>query len=242
MDNLNASSNMEGKGIFGKKFDKAVEKTIGKKAKNIVYKGAAMLKPAINKGIDKIADYAPEIGASAFTAAALAAGQPELVPVAAVVGSKLGKMAGKKSASAVKDYIDKPTYYQEKIGIGGSGVKKRISSKMIDTINKTQGTNMGYMERAGLGNAQALVESASMMKPYVRPMGEGLYAGQGLYAANARGSGMCIMCNRNSKDLIAGKGVRVLPQALLSQPYSANFQFRSTMPPAYQMIGKGHCS
>ena len=30
-----------------------------------------------------------------------------------------------------------------------------------------------------------------------------------------------------------------LPQALLSQPFGANFQFQHTLPPAYQKFSKG---
>lgn len=267
MENLNASPDMEGKGIFGKKFDRFVEKTIGKKAKDVIYKGADLLKAPIKKGIDELSKYAPEIGASALSGAVLALGQPELVPVAAMLGNKLGKMVGKKGADLAKDYLDRPTYYQEKVGIGGS--KRRVSTAMINELNRTQGTNMGYMERAGLANAQAIREQADMIKQrreddfkQLYPNsnineadvdrlfeGQGLYAqsggnlGYGLYAQSGmRGRGSCCMGNRNSKDLISGKGVRVLPPALQSQPYDANFQFRHTLPPAYQMIGRGNLS
>lgn len=272
MENLNASPDMEGKGIFGKKFDRFVEKTIGKKAKDVIYKGADMLKAPIKKGIDELAKYAPEIGASALSGAVLALGQPELVPVAGMLGSKLGKMVGKKSANLAKDYLDRPTYYQEKVGIGGS--KRRVSPAVINELNRTQGTNMGYMERAGLGEFQASKQRADMMRQIqedkfrklypnsniseadidavfdaVPVSGTGLYAqsgggmGYGLYAQSGmRGRGSCCMGNRNSKDLISGKGVRVLPPALQSQPFDANFQFRNTLPPAYQMIGRGNAS
>jgi hypothetical protein len=274
MENLNASPEMEGKGIFGKKFDRFVEKTIGKKAKDVLYKGADMLKAPIKQGIDKLAEYAPELATGALTAGALALGQPELVPLAGIVGNKLGKMIGKKGANLAKDYLDRPTYYQEKVGIGGS--KRRTPPAIINALNESQGTNLGYMERAGLANAQALQQRAEMMRQIQEDKfkklypnsniseadidqvfdaypvsgqglyaggsaGYGLYAGTGLYAQSGmRGKGSCCMGNnRNSKDLVAGKGVRVLPQALLSQPYSANFQFRHTLPPAYQMVGKG---
>lgn len=260
MSNLNATPEMEGKGIFGKKFDRFVEKTIGKKAKDVIYKGADLLKKPIKEGIDKLAEYAPELGASALTAGALALGQPELVPLAGVVGQKLGKMVGKKGANLAKDYLDRPTYYQEKVGIGGS--KRRVSTPVINALNESQGTNMNYMERAGIANAQALQQRASMLRQiqedkfkqlypnsniseedidkvfdaYPVPVGSGLYAGgNGLYAG---GNGLYAQ-NRNAKNLISGRGTKVLPQALLSQPYSANFQFRHTLPPAYQMIGKG---
>jgi len=265
MDNLNEAPKMEGKGIFGKKFDKFVEDTIGEEAKDVLYKGADLLKKPVKKGIDKLAGLAPEIGASALTAAVLALGQPELVPAAGLLGSKLGKMVGQRGANLAKDYLDRPSYYQEQVGIGGS--KRRMSTSMIDELNRTQGTNMGYMERAALGEAQASRQRANMMRQIQEdkfkrlypnsniseaeidqvfdaiPSGEGLYAGTGLYA-QSRGRGSCSMrgvgiMNRNSKHLISGQGTRVQPQALMSQPYSANFQFRHTLPPAYQMVGEG---
>jgi hypothetical protein len=248
--NVNASSSMAGKGIFGDRFDKFVEDTIGKKAKDTLYQGADYLKKPIQQGIDKLAEYAPELGASALSGLALAVGQPELIPLAGMAGKKLGEMVGKKGANYAKDYLDRPSYYQNK---EASDVPQpKISSSMINRINQSEGTNMGYMERAGLESAQALMKQANMLKKIqsdkLRALypnsnisqadidraidGEGLYAGgKGLYA-ESRGRGSC-------KALISGRGARVLPPALQSQPYSANFQFRSTMPPAYQMTGKG---
>ena len=61
--------------------------------------------------------------------------------------------------------------------------------------------------------------------------GSGLYAGTGLYAGRMRKSGGAVGLN-------AGM-VRQLPPALQSQPYSANFQFQATLPPAYQKFSKG---
>jgi hypothetical protein len=51
--------------------------------------------------------------------------------------------------------------------------------------------------------------------------------------------------HRKSKGEIGSMGrfvvgqVEHLPQALLSQPFSANFQFQHTLPPAYQKFSKG---
>lgn len=248
--NMDEAPSMEGNGIFGKKFDRFVRRTLGKKAKDTLYKGADMLKRPIQQGIDKLAEYAPELGASALSGLALASGQPELLPFAGMAGRELGKLVGKKGASYAKDYLDRPSYYQDNMALNVP--QKRISSAVVDRINQYQGTNMGYMERAGLESANALLKQANMLRKIqedkLRALypnsnisqadidraidGQGLYAGNGLYASNMRGRG-------SSKSLIAGKGVRVLPPALQSQPYSANFQFRSTMPPAYQMIGNG---
>lgn len=78
----------EGKGIFGKKFDRAVKKAIGKSATKAIYKGLETTRPLVNKAID--------IGAKALITA-----QPELAP-AIMAGSEIAK-----------GYIAKPTEYQE---------------------------------------------------------------------------------------------------------------------------------
>ena len=54
--------------------------------------------------------------------------------------------------------------------------------------------------------------------------GEGLYAGR-----QSRGSGF-----RASGGQLGARGQSILPPALQSQPYSANFQFQHTLPPQYQ--------
>ena len=78
-----------GGGIFGKKFDRFVKKTIGKKATKTIYKALdKTVKPLVNRGID--------VGINA-----LGAVQPELIP-ALQVGKKV-----------LKGYIDRPTAYQE---------------------------------------------------------------------------------------------------------------------------------
>jgi len=274
MTNLNASPQMEGRGVFGKKVDKFVEKKIGTKAKDKLYTASKALKPVISKGIDLAAAYAPELGASALSGLALMAGQPELVPIASQIGSKLGAKAGQKGSVLAKDYLNNPGEYQDKVNKRGSSKMKptpMVSSNMVEELNDSQGTNMGYMERAGLASANANKQRAMMLRDIqeakfrqmypnsniseaeidkvfdVYPSGNGLYAGKGLYASQS-GRGMMplshmgkmgMMPNRNMKNLVEGRGIAKLPQAMTSQPYDANFQFRHTLPPAYQMVGKG---
>lgn len=80
---------LRGEGIFGKKFDRFVKKTIGKKATKTIYKALdKTVKPLVNKGLD--------MGISALETA-----QPELIP-ALQVGKKV-----------LKGYIDRPSAYQK---------------------------------------------------------------------------------------------------------------------------------
>jgi hypothetical protein len=60
--------------------------------------------------------------------------------------------------------------------------------------------------------------------------GSGLYAGKGLYAGSSRQGGAIVGTN--------GGFVDKMPQALQSQPLSENFQFRHTLPIAFQQLKK----
>jgi len=138
-----------------------------------------------------------------------------------------------------------------------------LYERSLGQMNELLGTNYGYMGRQGLAGLdymtlQALADQArqaQMNRPttidqpdrsqfssnmignrgsmrWIGGSGEGLYAGRqgrGIYA----GKGF-----RASGGQIGGMGQRVLPPALQSQPYSANFQFSHTLPPQYQHIHK----
>lgn len=102
MVNKQNTDQMEGKGIFGKKFDRAVKKTIGKPATKALY-GAAksvllpLARQAIQEGGVALQEYAPEL-------------TPLIGP-----GSKI-----------TTDYLTNPSKYQGKgLGTGlGTGNKK----------------------------------------------------------------------------------------------------------------------
>lgn len=232
MANAQSAREMEGRGIFGKRFDKGVEKLVGKKNKKAIYSEVEKrFKEPIKKGIQQLQDYAPELGASALGGLAVAVGQPEFAPIAGAFGAKLGAKYGDMAGNFAQDYLENPSAYNTK---GGS---KQITT---ESLNKMLGTNMGYLERAGLANAKELQYRAGMMaEQQARDMaGMGLMAGSGLYV----GSGEGLYAGRGFRATggqLGGRGQRVLPQALSSQPYSANFQFRHTLPPAYQKVGKG---
>jgi len=163
MANKLAHPKMEGTGIFGRDFDNFVERTIGTKAKDVIYKGADELKPLVKEAVSKASDYAPEIGASALTGLAVALGQPELIPVAGMVGKQLGGLAGKAGKDFANEYLDNPEKFQ---GYSGSTGNKDVNApktlqgavehnETLQALNKDLGTQYGNLARQTLGNLDA---------------------------------------------------------------------------------------
>lgn len=228
--NKEASSQMEGQGIFGKKFDRGLRKVIGKKAQKELYGIAEQFLPLAQAGLT---------GGLTAGATALGSVQPELIPFlpAGVAGlSALGS-----------DYLANPSKYQG--GKSSSLAKEYAKDLALQRLNQELGTNMGNLSTASLNKAVADKASAEMSKlaiqarqsqldpnsvAYSNSTLDGIFGsglGTGLYAGKMRKSGGAVGLN-------AGM-VRPLPPALQSQPFSANFQFQATLPPAYQKFSKG---
>jgi hypothetical protein len=99
---------------------------------------------------------------------------------------------------------------------------------------------MGNLSRASITNAlsnKAMAELnaravAEKQRESVSAYERAL-AGQGLYAGQSSGRGVS-----KSAAIVGLNGglIRHTPQALRSQPLGANYQFRYTLPPAYQNI------
>lgn len=246
MVNQQSAPQMVGTGIFGKKFDRMVEKSLGKDAKKFIYKEAERLKPHLHKGIDTISKYAPEIGASALSGLALATGQPELLPVAGLIGSQLGSTIGKKGSAFAKDYLENPSTYQNQSNIGGprsilspSTLLGQVNQNdLLNNLNDQLGTNFGKLAQANMLNALAHMDRSKMGTAQIsllHKLGDAGITGQGLkdYVKTRRQVGIV---GRGS-GLVASQSH--LPPALQSQPFSANFQFQHTLPPAYQKFSRG---
>lgn len=216
MVNKEAAATMSGQGIFGKKFDRFVKKTIGKKGAKILYGIAKEFLPVAQAGID---------------VASLAA-TPMLGPGAAILGAR------------AKDYLANPKKYQEgKSDIGDlargyidtktQDLQAQLQDKIATQRDRSLADLQARADKLRIANEQAaLTDSRSAYERLLA--GNGLYAGgSGLYVggsglyAGARSRGGAIVSGRNS---LMGS----LAPALQSQPYSANFQFRATLPPAYQ--------
>lgn len=216
-----------GSGIFGKKFDRWLGKKIGKKSQRELYDVAEKFLPLAQAGLT----------AGLTTAGtALGAVQPELLPFIAPGVAGLSALGS--------DYLSNPSKYQG--GKSSSLAKEYAKDLALQKLNQQLGTNMGNLSSASIQSALANKASAELDKlsaqqklsqPVLTDMelqamtGSGLYAGSGLYLSNSRKSGGAIGLN--------GGFVRHLPPALQSQPFSANFQFQHTLPPAYQKFSKG---
>jgi hypothetical protein len=136
----------------------------------------------------------------------------------------------------------------------------------LQDVNRQQGsnTNYGYMGNAGLGGLASRMERKDNVDTMVRDLysknsrdlpegtwgnieyaGRGLYAGNGLNLGNGLYAGRGLYAGGEGLYLsppsrggqIGPASAPVLPPALQSQPFSQNFQFQHTLPPAYQSLG-----
>lgn len=235
--NQSVAGEMEGKGIFGKKFDRFVRKVVGKRAQKQLYDTAREFLPLAQAGLT----------AGLTTAGtALGAVQPELIPFipAGVAGlSALGS-----------DYLANPSSYQS--NAGGSRARKArdiagrmIQDRALQEINTATGANLGALDRASIQSAiankalselnKSAVQQKQSLDQYYGNMFDGI-EGNGLYAGKGLGLGMRKMSRTGGAVGLNGGMVQpALPPALRSQPFGANFQFQHTLPPAYQKFSKG---
>lgn len=221
---------MAGQGIFGKKFDKVLKKAGVKK---LAYHMGDEYKPMVKAGIT---------AGLASGATALGAVQPELVPF---LPAGVGALSG-----LAYDYLDNPNKYQRGFsGIKGKPVKslaeQAVKAKLNEKLNQELGTNYDYLNRAGLENA-IKAEMASKMNEasiQAREQLKGLteetnnineMLGYGLRRRKHREIGS-----------ITGRGASIhnnsdkYPPALISQPFSANFQMSHFLPVQFQHFSSG---
>jgi hypothetical protein len=176
--------NPEGRGIFGKKFDKFMSKTIGDKRYGAIYKGADALKPAVKAGVKAgltmagtaatpfVATYAPMLAPFIPTAVAGASmladdyiddpdkyQQPfrkERTPKA----PKGVKLTPRRQPSR-RSYYEKDYYEPPPPRSGLRGQRPKSFNDQIDMIrddermNHQYGTNYNYMGRATMQQALA---------------------------------------------------------------------------------------
>lgn len=248
--------NPEGKGIFGKKFDKFMSEKLGKDRYGAIYKGADKLKPAVKAGIK-----------AGLTMAGTAA-----TPFVATYAPMLAPMIPTAVAGAsmlADDYIDDPDSYQKPFRkertpkppkqpvekeykptrprSGLVGRRPRNMNEQVDMIrddermNHRYGTNYNYMGRAGMQKALAdnlgqQLSDEQIVARYNQPTE---FKGPSSYERmmGITGSGF----SRESGDVGLKGGMihQYTPQALQSQPYGANFQMQYFLPPQFQKYNSG---
>ena len=215
--NVEAIPHMGGSGIYDN------VKSFLNKHPGLIHMGKPLLKTGI-------------AGALGAAGTALSVAQPELIPL--IAPGVAGMIAGAHS------YLDRP---MSQSNVGGSKAPSASSllgqvaqNHLYEQMNNHLGTQYGALGAANLGNAVAHKERASMA-----PVGQshassvtgfGLYGGSGLYAGKRGG-----MIGREIGSVGRGGSLisHSVPPALQSQPFSANFQFQHTLPPAYQKFSKG---
>jgi len=196
--------------------------TLKNTAKKVGHAIKPIVKPLAKIGIKKGLDYAGK---------AIAESNPELAPLV-----PLGVEGLSNAANSI---------------IGGSFNAPPSRHVATSAINAYNGEDSGKLDKANIGTflanrAQAHLAGVKAMKAltghglFAEPGGGGLYAqpagGRGLYAEPMSARGLPGRRKEMSSvgihgNLLQGTG---LPPALTPQPFSANFQFGHTLPPAYQ--------
>jgi hypothetical protein len=246
--------NPEGRGIFGKKFDKFMNDKLGKDVYGKIYKGADTLKPAVKAGVKS--------GLTALGTAAtpmVATYAPMLAPFipAAVSGASM----------LADDYIDDPDKYQKPFRTGLKGRKPRNIKEQAQFVNEDEmmnhkfGTNYNYMGRAGMQQALAntmrkkmndeqIISRANLIPrnmssgPKRGSMDDVFYAPEPMTGPSSyeRSMGMTGSGLDREGGIIGLKGGMIhpfTPQAMESQPFGANFQMQYFLPPQFHKYNSG---
>jgi len=253
---------MSGTGLFDslKKVGKSIvsgAKEVGRVlapvAKEVGKEVLPVAKDLAKQGVKELAKHAPEVGAtlgaSALSGLALLAGQPELVPVAGTMGAQLGRAGGKALGNIgqreANKRIDRFDPYKEQRGNAPPSrqTATNILSSPVGTANlasylaslSNEDIELELARRRGGGYSTPYDTSGGrqVLSQYTDAVG-----GSGLYA-QGRGRGIRQMGKRMERASVGIHGNLLgygLPPALMSQPYSSNFQMASRLPPAFSPI------
>jgi len=205
---------MNGAGIFGKKFDRFLEK---KGVKKLAYKVGDIAKPFAKRGIDALTTEAVLL-------------QPELAPLA--FGANY----------LAKDYLDAPSKYQGS-GMKQRGRPRGSGTKLLDQkFSGRDAINFFKKDlpSAITGKGTKLLDQKFSGREAIQffkkdlpdaVAGKGLYAGGGLYASgSSTGYGL-----RKAPSMKQTGLLKQIPQTL-SAPNFENFQFSATLLPPYANI------
>lgn len=224
---------MKGTGIFGKKFDKTLDKYGLKEG---AYKVGDALKPALQAAILG----GLMSGATALTASELVASGglgAGAVPAIYSGAGTLGYLA--------TDFLDNPSKYQKKqSNIGGSRnlapattlAGQMAQQELLNKISQETGEKYNVVGNANLMSAVANKDKSAMTNAVVEGMTNSIVSPPATKPDYSM-YGLGIHKRREISSIgrmggFVGANQRI-PQALQSQPFSANFQFGKTLPPQY---------
>jgi hypothetical protein len=257
--NREQAPSMEGEGIFGKTFDKGVESVLGKSGKKKTYQYARdVLNPLAKAGIT--AGLVAGSTALGATNPALVPYLAGAVPVASYLAydyldnprdyqSNAGGPKSRQAKTLAKQYAEQQALNQLNSQLGtnmGNLSRAGLEQAVQDKVSQQLTASSIQAQRNLIDRLNAGIESISTLSPEEKRLlkgtqfeymigsglysGSGLYAGKGLYAGSSRQGGAIVGTN--------GGFVDKMPQALQSQPSSENFQFRHTLPIAFQQLKK----
>jgi len=234
-----SETHMTGGGIFGPKFDRFLEK---RGLRDVAYQLGDKIKPYAKAGaVGAITSGAAGLaGLSAFgSGGTLAPLAPYLIPAAAAL-----------SAGAV-DFIDNPDKYHDAIAKAkhirkhGPNTLENSEAKAHanNLINEHLGTNYDYMNRAGLQHAGAnellkQMNTQAISQRYQEPVLPSLNSDASMYGYGVHHSRSKKLMEGGTIGL-NGNHINYFPQALVSQPLTANFSMSHFLPPQYQKFNNG---
>jgi len=256
--NREQAPTVEGGGIFGRKFDVKAEQVLGKRKKKDLYKYAKdVLNPLAKATITAgLAAGATSLGA---TNPALVPYLATAVPAASYLAydyldrpssyhSNSGGPKTKEAKTLAGQYLEQQALDKLNAQLGtnmGNLSRAGLEQAVQDKVSQKLNASSIQLQQRLLSRLASGMEDASSLSPQekellkgtmyesligsgLHPFGAGLHPfGSGLYASNRRG-GAIVGHN--------GGFVQQRPQALQSQPNSANFQFRYTLPVALQKM------
>lgn len=175
----------------------------------------------------------------------------EISASTSIVGSGIGKKYKKKLSpilpsviESAQTYLSHPEIVSGIIENNAGGPRNTLMPnsiigavehvKLMDELNERLGTKFGVQTKASIANALSGKEQATMDASLIDAKRDSQLMGQGLYVGRG-GRGRHPSFEGGSIGLRGGI-LRSMPQALQSQPFSANYQFSKTLPLAYQHI------
>lgn len=228
------SRGIEGSGIFGKKADKALKKAGIKKA---VYKVGAALKPLADTAIKSAEAAAISYGVPPSIASKIGDTATQYLADPKSLQGKKGLAELKKRGLSVAG--DAAEFAAEQAGIDpGLIAEAKMGYKMAKDVKKA-GVSRPSMSAPSRGEITSMASNAAADALIARirekypASGSGLYAGRGSNAVGC-GLGQGLYAGRGMERSLSGRhtmiGMGYVPPALVSQPFSENFQFRYTLP------------
>lgn len=144
-------------------------------------------------------------------------------------------------SKAISPEAHNPPLQPKGQGVRGGSLRDIASQvRLADNLNEHLGSNYGYLARAGLDNAIGGLKSAALSKLGIDARYHDAPFAQiplGIPGPHSRMMGGQL--ERGSVGRNGGMISTYTPPALVSQPFSANFQFQHFLPPQYQHFNTG---